>query len=294
MPLLSGLAVTPHEAVPVSVAEAIGDRPWRDNAYLGFWDVAQKVFGVVHVSTSPNAPGTRARFSVVVDGQSVEIVESLPPGSFRSESIEFDVATSRIAVKHPEVTVDLELVPRFAVADYSATGVLPDLVEGVSLQHFQQGADVRGRIVVGGQELTIDGQGFRDRTWGPRDESAAWSEYAVIAGCTPSFDYTVMRFRDTQGRTETHGFLVKPQGAVPVEGLELLRDAAGMIIQATVTDTTGTSVVLEMTRVRGGFWVPMGVGGPPPVLSAYDDAVDVVVDGAIGAGFTEQAVVRLT
>jgi len=290
----TGLSTAPHAQVPAAAVPGLGGRPWRDNAYAGFWDTQQNVFGVVHVSTSPNAPGTRARFSVLVDGRAVEVVEPLPPGSFRSSSIDVDLPAARVLVDHPGVHAELEFTPRFVEADYSATGVLPDLVEGISLQHFQQGANVVGRIEVHGRTVTIDGQAFRDRTWGPRDESAAWSEYAVIAGCTPAFDYTVMRFRDTRDRTATHGFLIRPEGAVPVDGLALIRDAAGMITQATVTGPDATRVLLEMTRGRGGFWVPMGTGGPPPVLSAYDDAVDVSVDGVTGAGFTEQAVLRLT
>lgn len=289
-----GLSKPPHAEVPPAVVERLAGRPWRDNAYAAFWDTAQNVFGVLHVSTSPNAPATRARFSIVLDGRAFEIVEPLPPGSFRSASIDLDLPAARVVVDHPAVRAELDFTPRFVEADYSATGVLPDLVEGLSLQHFQQGADFRGRVEIFGCAVTLDGQAFRDRTWGPRDESAAWSEYAVIAGCTPVFDYTVMRFRDTLDRVATHGFLIRPSGTDPVDGLELIRDAAGMITRATVTGPDATRVVLEMPRARGGFWVPMGAGGPPPVLSAYDDAVDVIVDGVTGAGFTEQAVVRLT
>jgi hypothetical protein len=37
----------------------------------------------------------------------------------------------------------------------------------------------------------------------------------------------------------------------------------------------------------------MGDGGPPPVMSAYDDASDWSTDdGARGAGFSEQGVLR--
>src|SRR6516164_8543119 len=129
----TGLSTAPHAQVPAAAVPGLGGRPWRDNAYAGFWDTQQNVFGVVHVSTSPNAPGTRARFSVLVDGRAVEVVEPLPPGSFRSSSIDVDLPAARVVV-----------------ADYSATGVLPDLVEGISLQHFQQGANVVGRIEVHG------------------------------------------------------------------------------------------------------------------------------------------------
>ncbi|MGH9003074.1 MAG: DUF7065 domain-containing protein, partial [Acidimicrobiia bacterium] len=44
-------------------AAGAGDPPWRDNAFLGFWSSTEPIFGAVHVSTSPNTEGRRARFS---------------------------------------------------------------------------------------------------------------------------------------------------------------------------------------------------------------------------------------
>jgi hypothetical protein len=77
---------------------APGDPPWRDNAYLGFWDSARQLFGEVHVSTSPNGGGRRARVETFVDGRFCEIDEELEPGTFRSESVDFDIdGTVRVA-----------------------------------------------------------------------------------------------------------------------------------------------------------------------------------------------------
>lgn len=55
------------------------DPVWKDNAYLSFWDTANEVFGSFHVSTSPNGTGARrARCSVSVRGNVLEIIEDLP------------------------------------------------------------------------------------------------------------------------------------------------------------------------------------------------------------------------
>src|SRR5690349_4800511 len=53
-------------------------RPWRDNAFLCFWDPAKRLTGVMHVSASPNATGgRRARVSVRLGNATVEVLEPL-------------------------------------------------------------------------------------------------------------------------------------------------------------------------------------------------------------------------
>lgn len=287
-----------HTEIPAKAAAVIGSAPWRDNAYLAFWDTTQELFGVTHVSTSPNAEGRRARFSVIVRGQSTELIETLEPGKFASESIDFDLESSTIRVSAPRVSATIKVFPRFVPADYSSTGLIPDLVKEVSLHHHQQGAEVHGEVTIGGVTTTVDGHGFRDRTWGPRDESVAWNEYAAIAGSLPDFELTLMKFRTADGTTTTHGFLLYADRSVPVVGLDLNRDASGLIDGAKVTTDEGRELTLQIRSARGGFWVPMGAGGPPPTMSAYDDAVDITIVGgaesATGAGFTEQGVIRYT
>ena len=75
---------------PIHGSVPDGRPPWRDNAYVCFWDPVQEVVGVLHVSTSPNAEGRRARFSLAVGGRSIEIVEEPHDrGAFKSASVEY-------------------------------------------------------------------------------------------------------------------------------------------------------------------------------------------------------------
>src|SRR2546423_15274394 len=67
-----------------------GAPPWRENAWLAFYDRPQGVYGVTHVTTSPNSGGLRSRCSLVADGREAEIIEagaplgvSSPAGSLR-------------------------------------------------------------------------------------------------------------------------------------------------------------------------------------------------------------------
>jgi hypothetical protein len=62
--------------------DVAGERPWRDNAFLCFWNPDGDVVGTLHTSTSPNAEGRRARFSIQAGGKTVEVAEELEPGTF--------------------------------------------------------------------------------------------------------------------------------------------------------------------------------------------------------------------
>jgi hypothetical protein len=253
------LARPVHETVPVDRA-VLGDKPWRDNAYIAFWDPASDLFGSVHVSTSPNAPGRRARCSIVLDGRVTEIVEELPPGTFRSASIDFDLAGSRIGVDSPQISAELHLAPRFVPADYSATGLIPELIEGVPLRHHQQGVVLTGELTVSGARTTVRAEGLRDRTWGPRDESSVWPEYAAVAACLPEFDLSVMAFRGLDGSRRAHGFLMAADGAEVVTDATFTRDACGLIDGLSFVTESGRERSLTMRSARGGVWVPSGAG----------------------------------
>src|SRR5581483_7696757 len=60
---------------PVRVGAAgPADPPWRDNAFLAFWDESAGLYGCAHVSTSPNSEGRRARCSVAAGGRRPGVV----------------------------------------------------------------------------------------------------------------------------------------------------------------------------------------------------------------------------
>lgn len=278
---------------PIHTGAATTDAPWRDNAFLAFWDAGQDLFGVAHVSTSPNAEGRRARFSVVLAGHVMELMEPLEPGSFSSAHISFDVVHNTVTVDAPDLQAHLAMTPRFVCADYSPTGLIPDLVADEPLRHYQQGADITGQLALGSNRVTVTGQGWRDRSWGPRDESAAWAEYVAVVACLPDFDLTVMKFRAMDDKRTIHGFLMYPDRTVTVNGMDLCRDGSGLVSGAVLTTVDGVTLTMQMHSARGGLWVPMGAGGPPPTFSAYDDAADIEVDGRAGAGFSEQGILRL-
>ena len=184
--------------------------------------------------------------------------------------------------------------PRFLGHGYDA-GILPDLDVDFPLSHFERGASVVGEVRVGELTAPVHGNGYRDRTWGLRDESASIAEYAAVLLAMPEFNVALAKFMDNDGNERSHGVLMYEDRTEPVSDIGYCRDASGLITGASYTDANGLITHLSMQRARGGFWLPMGTGGPPPTMSAYDDAVDAWIDGepgTRGAGFTEQGVLR--
>lgn len=270
-----------------------GDPVWKDNAYISFWDVPNKVFGSFHVSTSPNcAGGRRARFSANVRGNTVEIIEDLAPGVFTSESIDFGL-DGRITVRNARVTADLINTPLFTAADYSVGKVVPELVAGKPLQHFQQAMTMTGTVTVDDVPIQVAATGMRDRTWGFRDESAQWSEYIGVVGVFGDTFVTVMKFLGLDGTTRTDGFIIDATGSRSVPRMRIGRDAAGLFRLARLRDESGRDWLVTKSERFGGFFVPMGSDTDEgPGFSTYDDFLTFDINGVAGAGFVEQGILH--
>lgn len=269
-----------------------GDPVWKDNAYLSFWDVERRVFGTFHVSTSPNGAGARrARCSVALDGRVVEVIEELKPGSFTGPTISFGL-DGTITVDHPELTARLVNTPVHEPADYSTTDLIPALVPGKPLQHFQQACRLTGTFTAAGTRYDVDGLGMRDRTWGFRDESAQWAEYAGLVGVFDGVFVTAMKFLGTDGVLKADGFVIDGDGSHSVTGMGFRRTAAAQFLAATLTLDDGAQRVVTLTERLAGFFVPMGAETDGPAFGTYDDFMTLELDGATGAGFFEQGIVH--
>ncbi len=268
------------------------DPVWKDNAYLSFWDTDAAVFATLHVSTSPNSDGgRRARCSVSAGGHTVEIIEHLRPGTFSSASIHFGL-DGEIRVRHPELTADLINTPLFVPADYSVGGLIPELVPGKPLTHYEQGCAVTGELRAGGASHTVNGYGMRDRTWGFRDESAQWIEYAGIVAASDDSFLSAIKFLGADGTVRGEGFFITADESVPITEITFARDAAAQFRRATLTLVDGAEHTVLLTDHVAGFWVPMGAESDGPAFGTYDDFMRLTVDERTAAGFFEQGILH--
>jgi hypothetical protein len=280
-------------AEPVHADAADSTEPtWKDNAYLSFWDVDGGVYGSFHVSTSPNDPASRrARCSMLLGGEVVEVIEELPGGSFTGATISFGLGGT-LTVNHPDLVARLINTPMWTPADYSLTELIPPLVPGRPLQHFQQACRIEGTITHAGLSWQVAGLGMRDRTWGFRDEAAQWVEYAGIVGIVDGGFVTAMKFLGPDGNLKADGFWVDDNGAVPITEIGFRRTAAAQFLSATLGLADGSTRIVSVTSRRAGFFVPMGRETDGPSFGTYDDFMTLRGESGHGAGFFEQGIVH--
>ncbi|NGX10038.1 hypothetical protein [Mycobacteroides franklinii] len=280
-------------ATPVHTDSAGPEDPtWKDNGYLSFWDATSNIYGTVHVSMSPNdAKARRARFSVYLDGEIIELIEALPVGSFTSESISFGL-DGTIAVDHPNLKVLIGNTALWQPADFSLNELIPPLVPGKPLQHFQQACDVQGTLEHRDRTWSLAATGMRDRTWGFRDEAAQWIEYAGLVCVIDGAFVSAMKFLGADGTLRSDGYWVDGTGAVLITNIAFRRNAAAQFLAGTLTLADGRIKTVAMTTRRTGFFVPMGRETDGPAFGTYDDFMTLRCDEHEGAGFVEQGIVH--
>ncbi|HVE25080.1 MAG TPA: hypothetical protein VNC22_06750 [Sporichthya sp.] len=284
------LAMPLHTEVP-------GDpRPWRDNAFLCFWDPARRLTGVLHLSASPNAEGgRRARVSVRLGNATVEVIEPLGLATWNSDSITFD-PDAGFTVDGPGLSGSLAFTPLHALAVFLGDQAPKafSLDDAHPLHHYQRSARVTGTLTVHGQTVEVNGFGYRDRTWGFREESASVQEYYGCMWVFPEFSVSAIRLLGQDGHTATIGFTCDAEGTVPVTGMSIVRDGAGLFLATRIDRKEGDPLEVRLVERYGTFWCPMGREEQSgPTLSAYDEWHALrTADGLDGFGLLEQGITR--
>lgn len=271
--------------------------PWKDHIYLAFWDATNDAYGFLHWNSSPNHNTGKAQATVLLAGRFHDLKEFLPAGvdRFVSPSMDYDLQGD-IKINGPELQGELTVTPRFVPVDYSGgKQILPLLVPGKPLDHWQQGLQLRGELTLGADRRVIDALGFRTRTWGFRDDSLQFTEYFSLFACFPNFDISIMKFRQPDGSHRTDGEVVHADGrTVRFHDMHITRDSAGSPIKLVLDVLDGSTLTLKRLRRTASMWCPIG---PPeregPTFAAFDEFIEWQTDdGAIGIGLNEQAIIR--
>jgi len=283
------LAEPVHVATGGAADRTPTEAPWRENAFLSFFDASRGVCGAIHCSTSPTAPG-RARASVVVDGRHAEVVEPLGPMTFTGDAIQYGLAGT-VRVQHPTLSLELVATPRFVPADYTRLDLIPPLPGHEPLHHHQQGAEITGWVEIAGERRELTARGFRDRTWGFRDESAMFVEYLALGACLDGFDLTLTKFLDPDGARRTGGYRLSDRTEVVV-GADITRNASGLLAAIDVHLASGDELVMR-AGPSTGFWAPMGAERRGPTLAAYEECVTLDAgDAGRGTAVIEHGILR--
>jgi hypothetical protein len=278
---------------PIKVGAAGPEDPvYRDNAFLTFWSLGEEpVYGEVHVSTSPNSDGRCARFTIYRNGAVTNLVEPLDPGSFTSDSIDFD-PRGRATVKADGVAAEFSYTPRFVAGNYTENAVLGS-VEESTMSHYQQGVDVTASLDIGGTHLDLSCQGFRDRTWGYRDEPKQWIDGFGFCVTTDDFDFTCIRNMDNHENTVTDGFLLSAEGSLALTDIVFHYDPV-MLHHADLTFTDGSErTITNVGRQYTPIWFPMGPVRSAPAMTCWSEYCTYDLWGSAGQGIVGHWVRRL-
>lgn len=276
-----------------------GSLQWKDNAYVGFFDPEANIWGLFHWSASPNAdPATiYGQLSVLVDGRTIDVYEPLTLGQdgFDSETIHFGLG-DYVGIDHDEVKIDFTIRPRFHIADYTGGGVVPSLDEA-ALNHYHQSLFVTGTVTVDGKTTDFDGLGWRDRTWGFREEALHLTEYLAALVCWPEFDISVFKFRQPDGSVRTDGFVLRENDYDSIVDVAITRDFRGLTSSFTVTLEDGRTVTVDRPGdIKAHHYCPMGAqraSRPGPSFTVLEEfAVYETPGQPVGHGLVEHGILR--
>lgn len=274
-----------------------GLAPWKDHIYIAFWDDKNAVYGFFHWNSSPNHNTGKAQLTVLAKGKFFNLKEFQPASTthFASESFDFDMRGA-IDMHGKELTGSIRMEPRFVPVDYTGhKQILPPLVPGHPLNHWQQGLTMRGEILLDGVSYPIDALGFRTRTWGFRDDSMQFLEYFSLFACFEDFDVSIMKFRQPDGSMRTDGALIRRDGSsVRFDEIHITRDSAGSPLKLVLDLVDGSKLELKRLQRTADMWCPIG---PPerdgPTFCAFDEFIEwESADGQRGYGLNEQAIIR--
>ncbi|MCW3014517.1 MAG: hypothetical protein JWO02_1609 [Solirubrobacterales bacterium] len=152
----------------------------------------------------------------------VDFQEELDRNTFTGEHIDFDPC-GRVTVNAAELSADVCYTPRFCVGNYSELGVFGIIGES-TMEHFQQGVNVTGTMTIGGETITLNCRGIRDRTWGYRDEPKLWIDGVGFCATFEDFDFTAVRNVTSDGQAITDGFILSDDGALRLTQMRFTYD----------------------------------------------------------------------
>jgi hypothetical protein len=281
-------------AYPIRSKPTELDLPWRDNAYLGFFDAEQEIFGLTHFSAAPvTRDEMKVTFQIVVDGRLHEIYEDLQAGSSIGQTVHFDL-DGRLEVDHPDLTASILGLPLRGVADYREGDTMPDF-ESQKLCYVQRGAVTEGWVSIAGAEKRyFSGRGFRDRSWGYRNDIDQFPEYLAVMTTFGKRNISVMKMlHPVDGTVHTKGFLLTDDGEIPIVNVEIGRTGAGMFHDINIEAADGTT--FDVTSERRHTAIPVPISRPRRGLTlniVEEFHTMTTSDGDRGIGVIEQGVRR--
>lgn len=158
--------------------------PWKENWAFAWFDKGRKTLGFYHVSLEREIK--RARFTRThwVEGKELfdeqiyldideNFTELTHPGGVRIEFVE-PLEKIQITDKGPGYQMDMTFHARFEAFNYEGFYDEDERMKEtktMEIKHYEQPMRVEGTLVKDGETITIDGFGYRDHSWGYREDN---------------------------------------------------------------------------------------------------------------------------
>ena len=223
-----------------------GGPGWQESVLLHWWDERAGIGGFHRIGHEIVAGGARANLWHGVMARDGRVFRRYldvdagdgpwPPDRFECTHACSMRASPRVhwTLEDPQCRVELEAqdfhTPFDPFPPSSGT-----LAKDYASNHFEVSGRVTGRVTLDGQNYSIDGLGYRDHSWGPRNWATLLSHRWVVGCCGPDLSFGALAWHGVDGSLRKYGYVVR----------------AGRILRATAVDIVTFMEVDALTH-RGG------------------------------------------
>lgn len=242
---------------------------WQESVWVQWYDAAAGIGGLHRIGTEPNRGRANCWFGLITDEGSRfrRVLESVPLRSKDREDcfaagddlrMTFEDGRPKLRLAQSECEVSLDFFddhPRFNLWDYREHKG-QELMEELAPKHYEVGGRVVGKVRLGEKAYSVNGLGYRDHSWGPRDYTA-WNVHRWVAGTFgPALSFSLVNIHGTQGGLVRTGYVVRDGKPVVAEHIDIVTylEPDGLTHRgghAVATLTDGDEIRLDCELVDG-------------------------------------------
>jgi hypothetical protein len=274
---------------------------WSDSLYFNAWDPATDTFLMTRIAVLANQPRVTGGMIVWVGGELAygfgRELEGIPPTDWdvmSTDGLTFRMLESgqawAVQLADGQDRAHLEWHGLSPATSYDAhpRGPLP---KAVAWGHYEQSCRVTGDLLVNGRQVSFDGLGQRDHSWGFRHWAGLHQWHWVTGFATDGRCFNLFEVHAHDGTTTVNGFIHGPDGDEYVTAADRVLtgsdDGGAAAYHLTVHTDAGTSLVI--VGERAGFSVPVRPDADQPAV-VHETPMRLEVDGVAGYGIYEHLV----
>jgi hypothetical protein len=252
---------------------------WQESVWLQWYDAEAGLGGLHRIGQEVNRGDANALFCLVSD-EGTRFRRVLPHLTLRPEDRKGGIGAGegirmsdesggpRLVQREREAEIDLvfeDFHERINLWDLRRDRGA-ELMSQTAAHHYEVGGRVRGRVRIGDRVADVDGLGYRDHSWGPRDYRA-WLSHRWVAGTFgEELTYSLITMHGARGELIRTGYVVrqgKPTLASDIDILAYL-EPDGFTHRggrATARLADGEALDIDFELVDGMVWGLHGLAG---------------------------------